>query len=195
MMRRGLVVSLALLMVSVRSSNNEPMVIETKAGKVEGLRQKAANGQPVDMWWGIPYAEPPLADLRFRPPKPIQRSALAALEMAANLLSLFFFFRWTGIKKAHHRPNSCVQIVDMMFQGFPGAEMWNPNTKQDEDCLYLNIAVPVPRPNNSAVMVSPITSKQEDYYLLNKSLGLDLWRLLLQWHIHTPRLRSQNVGE
>lgn len=72
-MMRRLVVSMALLMASVRSSNNEPMVIETKAGKVEGLRQKAANGQAVDMWWGIPYAEPPLGDLRFRPPKPVKR--------------------------------------------------------------------------------------------------------------------------
>ena len=41
-----------------------------------------------------------------------------------------------------------------MFEGFAGSEMWNPNTPQSEDCLYLNIAVPVPRPNNSAVMVS-----------------------------------------
>ena len=72
------------------------------------------------------------------------------------ILSLGLFSlgtRWSGVKKTQNRPNSCVQIVDMMFQGFPGAEMWNPNTKQDEDCLYLNVAVPVPRPRNSAVMV------------------------------------------
>ena len=64
------------------------------------------------------------------------------------------FFSWSGTKEAFRRPNACIQIVDMMFPGFPGAEMWNPNTKQSEDCLYLNVAVPVPRPNNSAVMVS-----------------------------------------
>lgn len=69
-----LMVSVGLLMASlVRSSNNEPLVIETSGGKVQGLRQKAANGQAVDMWWGIPYAEPPIGDLRFRAPKPKER--------------------------------------------------------------------------------------------------------------------------
>ena len=62
------------------------------------------------------------------------------------------------MRPAKTMPNSCVQIVDSMFPGFPGAEMWNPNTKQDEDCLYLNIAVPVPHPGEknltaAAVMV------------------------------------------
>ena len=73
-MLHRLVVTVTFLMVTVvRSSNNEPLVIETKTGKVEGLRQRAANGKPVDMWWGIPYAEPPLDDLRFRAPKPAKR--------------------------------------------------------------------------------------------------------------------------
>ena len=47
--------------------------VETKDGLVQGIRQKAATGREVDMWWGIPYAEPPLGDLRFRAPKPVKR--------------------------------------------------------------------------------------------------------------------------
>lgn len=50
-------------------------------------------------------------------------------------------------------PNSCVQIIDTVFGDFPGALMWNPNTPLSEDCLYINVVVPKPRPRNAAVMV------------------------------------------
>ena len=51
----------------------DSLVITTKTGKVKGVRETAANGCPVDMWWGIPYAEPPVGELRFKKPVPISR--------------------------------------------------------------------------------------------------------------------------
>ena len=70
-----------------------------------------------------------------------------------SLFSTFINYSWRKTLKAHDKPNACVQVPDTMYPGFSGAEMWNPNTLISEDCLYLNIAVPSPRPNNSAVLV------------------------------------------
>ena len=52
---------------------NDNLLVKTKSGKVKGQREVAANGCPVDMWWGIPFAEPPVGDLRFKKPVPISR--------------------------------------------------------------------------------------------------------------------------
>ena len=114
--------------------DEEGPVIRISDGEIQGLRSKGAGGKDVDVFWGIPFAEPPVGDRRFRAPVKAKS--------------------WTGVRDATKRPNTCVQIVDTMFPGFSGSEMWNPNTPQSEDCLYLNVAVPRPYPNNSAVMVS-----------------------------------------
>lgn len=71
--------------------------------------------------------------LRFRHPRPVER--------------------WSGVLNATTLPNSCVQILDTVFGDFSGATMWNPNTPLSEDCLYVNVVVPRPRPTNAAVMV------------------------------------------
>ena len=55
---------------------NDDLLIMTKNGKVEGTRETGANGCPVDMWWGIPFAEPPIGNLRFKKPVPISRSVV-----------------------------------------------------------------------------------------------------------------------
>lgn len=87
----------------------------------------------MDAWLGIPYAQPPVGPLRYRHPRPVEK--------------------WTGILNATTLPNSCVQILDTVFGDFVGADMWNPNTPMSEDCLYVNVVVPHPRPKNATIML------------------------------------------
>ncbi|XP_072763674.1 acetylcholinesterase isoform X1 [Anoplolepis gracilipes] len=114
-------------------TGNDPLVIRTRKGMVRGKTLTATTGKEVDVWFGIPYAQKPLGPLRFRHPRPVER--------------------WSGVLNATALPNSCVQILDTVFGDFAGATMWNPNTPLSEDCLYVNVVVPRPRPTNAAVMV------------------------------------------
>ncbi|XP_076648871.1 acetylcholinesterase [Halictus rubicundus] len=115
------------------NSNDDPLVVQTRKGKVRGKTMTATTGKEVDAWLGIPYAQKPVGLLRFRHPRPATR--------------------WQGILNATTMPNSCVQILDTVFGDFAGATMWNPNTPRSEDCLYVNVVAPHPRPTNAAVMV------------------------------------------
>ena len=78
-----------------------------------------------------------------------------------------FFSRWQGVKEATKKPNSCVQLRDDFFPDFQGSDIWNPNTKVSEDCLYLNVAVPNGLAyNNASVMASTTMC-----YLLGRPLN------------------------
>ncbi|KAL3283181.1 hypothetical protein HHI36_006333 [Cryptolaemus montrouzieri] len=103
------------------NQGEEPLVIQTKKGKVRGLTLTAATGKKIDAWMGIPYAQKPTGNLRFRHPRPVEA--------------------WEGILNATTQPNSCVQVMDTLFGDFPGATMWSPNTPLSEDCLYINVVV------------------------------------------------------
>jgi para-nitrobenzyl esterase len=85
-------------------------VAETRYGKVRG--SEIADG--VLAWRGIPYARPPIAALRFRPPEPPQP--------------------WGGVRDALEYGNRSPQ--GELGPPAPGA----PPT--DEDCLYLNVTAP-----------------------------------------------------
>ncbi|XP_015608238.1 acetylcholinesterase [Cephus cinctus] len=115
------------------NSADDPLIVQTQKGRVRGMTLTATTGKTVDAWFGIPYAQKPLGSLRFRHPRPAER--------------------WSGVLNATSLPNSCVQILDTVFGDFAGATMWNPNTALSEDCLYVNVVTPRPRPTNAAVMV------------------------------------------
>ncbi|XP_076845384.1 cholinesterase-like [Brachyhypopomus gauderio] len=101
----------------------DQLVVSTSRGKVRGVRLPVPGSEgSVVAFLGIPYARPPVGVLRFSRPEP-----------AAE---------WGGVRNATSFSNSCLQFVDMTFPGFVGAEMWNPNTRLSEDCLYLNVWTP-----------------------------------------------------
>ncbi|XP_069752913.1 cholinesterase-like isoform X1 [Narcine bancroftii] len=111
--------------------SEEEIVVTTKQGKVKGTSLNVLSGT-VTAFLGIPYAEPPVGELRFKKPEPRRP--------------------WSGLWNADRHPNTCYQYVDNS-SGYAWEEMWNPNTQLSEDCLYINVWVPSPKPNRAAVMI------------------------------------------
>jgi para-nitrobenzyl esterase len=101
------------------------LVIETTAGTVRGVERDG-----VRVWRGIPYAEPPLGPLRFRPPRPP--------------------IRWGGERDASHAGAFAIQSRDSVMGGV------TEKTVLSEDCLFVNVFAPAdrePAPANRPVVV------------------------------------------
>ena len=129
------------------SNQNQNLVIDTKNGLIRGktinlnknyqeINTENENDDiryRLNAWLGIPYAEKPIGDLKFKKPLPIKN--------------------WQGTFNATEFPNSCIQLNDTSIVGHPGVEMWNAKNTLSEDCLYLNIWAPDPLPEKSHVLV------------------------------------------
>jgi para-nitrobenzyl esterase len=99
------------LVLAVTAGASGQTQVKTAGGTVEGVA--VANGA-VRAFKGIPYAAPPVGDLRWKPPQP-----------AAP---------WTGVRKADAFGARCVQarvFGDMVFRD-----------EASEDCLNLNVWTP-----------------------------------------------------
>lgn len=138
--------------------HNRKILVNTENGYVRGRKfdldenyQEINSSQTentrhrLHAWLGIPFAEKPVGELRFKRPVPSKG--------------------WDNILETNNWPNSCYQLPDMMISGFHGIEMWNPNTNVSEDCLYLNIWAPAIRSSNTPVLVSSILFLFYIFYL------------------------------
>jgi para-nitrobenzyl esterase len=106
-----LLLSILLLSVSAIASADS-LTVKTADGKVRG---KTINNGQVLAWLALPYAAPPVGDLRWKAPQPAAK--------------------WRGKRDATQFSAHCVQgrvFDDMVFQD--GGE--------SEDCLYLNVYAP-----------------------------------------------------
>lgn len=96
----------------------EPIEIET--GRIRG---HVIDGEtPVHAYKGIPYAAPPVGELRFRAPHP-----------AAS---------WTEVRDCVEFGSAAAQVPSPLTDSFPGMGI---NAPTSEDCLYLNVWAPAER--------------------------------------------------
>ncbi|KAF8560657.1 hypothetical protein P879_02464 [Paragonimus westermani] len=95
------------------------IIVRTNYGPVSG-RQKYILGKNVYAFLGIPFAQPPTGNLRFKNPKKPKP--------------------WKPILDASTYPNSCIQPPPRPNEARDDmARVWNSPTGVSEDCLYLNI--------------------------------------------------------
>lgn len=109
-MFRNAIVSTALIAVvstGLATSAQAQEVVETVEGSVRGVAEDG-----VISWKGIPFAAPPVGDLRWRAPQPVDH--------------------WDGELDATAYANDCMQLP------FP-SDAAPLGTPPAEDCLYINV--------------------------------------------------------
>lgn len=108
--------TLFILAILLGANARAVVQVKTDAGKVEGTVSADAK---VRIFKGIPYAAPPVGELRWKPPQPVAP--------------------WKGVRKAAGFGARCMQgnvYSDMVFR----------DSGPSEDCLYLNVWTPASSP-------------------------------------------------
>lgn len=101
-----------LLLGLAAGAHADPLTVKTAQGRVHG---KTINDSKVNAFLGIPYAAPPVGELRWKDPQPPAK--------------------WKGTRDATQYGHHCAQnhvFDDMVFQ----------DSGPSEDCLYLNVYAP-----------------------------------------------------
>jgi para-nitrobenzyl esterase len=99
-----------VFMICINADSHKDQIVDTSLGKVAGARRNN-----VIEYLGIPYAEPPIGALRFRPSIPKRPW-------------------YPSIWQAKHFSPECLQSTTLVSDD---------GTVRDEDCLYLNIWRPI----------------------------------------------------
>ncbi|CAH1781139.1 unnamed protein product [Owenia fusiformis] len=137
MLGKNALLRLSLAFSVLLQVKSESPIVNLPNGQIRGTQDTLSNPhnspylQDRDLTYnkylGIPYAEPPVGNLRFRPPKPLDK-------------------KWSGVRDATTHGTACMQHKTKIIP---------PPDKMSEDCLYLDIWSPGNNTNSEpkAVMV------------------------------------------
>lgn len=94
-------------------------VVNVEGGSIQGVHS-ASND--VTVFRGVPYAAPPVGELRWKRPQPV--------------------VKWKGVRKADSFSKICWQPGNAVGTFYGNEFYWKEQNEQSEDCLYLNIWTP-----------------------------------------------------
>jgi para-nitrobenzyl esterase len=119
-MKKSMKYRLLLIFIGIISAifnlSGQLSIIKTENGLVSGYK----NGE-ISIFQGIPFAQPPLGELRWKAPQPVKN--------------------WTGVLKCEKFSASPMQNKPVPFMMWT-EEFITPPENLSEDCLYLNIWTP-----------------------------------------------------
>ena len=100
-----------LLIAAMAGAQDDPLVVKTSDGLVRGVGRNGGGAE----FLGIPFAQPPVGELRWHEPLPGKP--------------------WSGVRDARDYSAPCAQ---------PDLGAWNRHDAEtgQEDCLYLNVVTP-----------------------------------------------------
>lgn len=101
-------------------------VVRTDKGSIRG-----SDAPGLDIFLGVPFAQPPLGDLRWRDPQPVKA--------------------WAGLRDAKRLSAACMQ--EPPVPGTPYTAEFLTGPEISEDCLYLNVWAPRPAAGPHPVFV------------------------------------------
>lgn len=113
-----LVAMTVLIVLFVKAKNDPTDVFTVEGGSLTGLKNESGD---ILIFKGIPFAAPPVGDLRWRAPQPGEK--------------------WSGVKKCDNFGPSPMQTEPHPFLVYT-SEFLIPDRPISEDCLYLNIWAP-----------------------------------------------------
>jgi hypothetical protein len=143
-------------------SHRYPLLVHTSTGRVRGFLRTVGDKE-IRVFYGIPYARPPIGDLRFRRPQPVEK--------------------WPHVFHADELPNSCYQASIFCccccFSVCVCGCRFSPNSLFPLDSAFSELGVALRRTPVALQERAAPTSKRVEQPVFLCSLSLGAFKLWL----------------
>ncbi len=130
-MKYRLIISSVILIAIMSCNSGDNPVLKIEGGEIQGIPSETPG---VYFYKGIPFAAPPVGDLRWKPPQPV--------------------IPWEGIKVADTYGPAAMQPPRQPGSFYYKEFFTDDGHQNSEDCLYLNICTPAPGKTNARLPVA-----------------------------------------